>query len=77
MKDRLFAYAMLLLTVLHLCLGSYLFLFPKRVKEKFSSEKDMSVRMLGLYIAAIGILLFALVMVYYKMGSFLRLLTEP
>jgi hypothetical protein len=73
MKDRFFAYVMLLFTVLHLYYGGYLFLFPKRIKNKFSSERDMTVRMLGLYIALLGIFLFTLVMVYYRMGSLLNL----
>ena len=71
MIDKLITYGILLVIFLQICAGGYLALFPKKAKEHFSSEKDMNVRMLGVYIAAVGILVIVLMMACYSMGEHL------
>ena len=77
MGNICFTYGLLLIVILQLCLGGYLLLFPKKAKEKFCSEKDIGVRTLGVYIAIIGVLLFALFMMYSRLRLLLGLLANP
>jgi len=71
MVDKFIGYVILLVVFLQICLGGYLALFPKKAKEHFSSEKNMNVRMLGVYIAAVGILVIVLMMLCYSLCEFI------